>query len=317
MARQNAAAIEARMQAQGERLSIAAEAFNGARYRRQLLEGRTVKAKAAEVQAQKRLAVLRQRLDSRARLLYMHPGAPYAAFLNMRSLSDSGRQRVLSDAVLTADSDLVSATDRARRQVMAEARKLSALREQAQQTEEVLAARRADAGAQLSSQRAFLATVKGDIARMIAADRQRQLTAARHGTVTGRRNVVIDESAIPPPPPPKAGASKALAVARAQIGKPYLWGAAGPDKFDCSGLTMYAWATVGVQLVHFAASQYDMLPKVRRNALQPGDLVFFGNPIHHEGIYEGGGIMIDAPETGEFVRRDSIYRADYAGASRP
>jgi cell wall-associated NlpC family hydrolase len=310
------------MQAQGERLSIAAEAYNGARYRRQVLEGRTVKAKAAEARAQKRLAVLRQRLDSRARLLYMHPGAPYAAFLNMRSLSDSGRQRVLSDSVLTADSDLVSATDRARRQVMAQARKLSALREQAQQTEETLAARRADAGAQLRSQRALLASVKGDIARLVAADRQRQLEAARRGTIGApsggkRAGVKLDESVFPPPPPPKAGAAKAVAVARAQIGKPYLWGAAGPDKFDCSGLTMYAWATVGVQLVHFAASQYDMLPKVRRSQLQPGDLVFFGSPIHHEGIYEGGGIMIDAPQTGENVRRDSIYRPDYAGASRP
>jgi cell wall-associated NlpC family hydrolase len=80
---------------------------------------------------------------------------------------------------------------------------------------------------------------------------------------------------------------------------------------------MYAWAKVGVQLVHYAASQFFMLPKVRQSQLRAGDLVFFGSPIHHVGIYEGGGIMIDAPQTGENVRRDSIYRPDYAGASRP
>src|SRR5439155_23319212 len=103
-AREKAAAIEARMQTQGERLSIAAEAYNGARYRRQLLEVRAVKARAAEASARGRLATLRRRLSSRVRLLYMHPGAPVAAYLNMRSLDTIGRQRVLSDAVLTADS---------------------------------------------------------------------------------------------------------------------------------------------------------------------------------------------------------------------
>jgi len=253
----------------------------------------------------------------------MHPGAPVAAYLNMRSLDTIGRQRVLSDAVLTADSDLVSATDRARRQVLMQVQRLAALREQAQRSEEMLATDQTEAASALAAQRGLLATAKGDIARIIAADMRRQLDVARRATSVaplspkGTKLSSANEAAIPPPPPPKAGAAHAVAVARAQIGKPYQWGAAGPDTFDCSGLTMYAWATVGVQLVHFAASQYDMLPKVPRNALQPGDLVFFGSPIHHEGIYEGGGIMIDAPETGELVRRDSIYRADYAGASRP
>ncbi len=119
------------------------------------------------------------------------------------------------------------------------------------------------------------------------------------------------------PPPVDWGAPTALSIARAQIGKPYVWGAAGPNTFDCSGLTLYAWGKVGISMIHFAASQYAEFPHVSRAQLQPGDLVFFGSPIHHEGIYEGGGIMIDAPETGENVRRDSIYRPDYAGASRP
>ena len=80
---------------------------------------------------------------------------------------------------------------------------------------------------------------------------------------------------------------------------------------------MYAWAAVGVSMIHSAAAQYDEFPHVSKSELAPGDLVFFGSPIHHVGIYEGGGVMIDAPQTGELVRRDSIYRADYVGASRP
>jgi cell wall-associated NlpC family hydrolase len=80
---------------------------------------------------------------------------------------------------------------------------------------------------------------------------------------------------------------------------------------------MYAWRSAGVSLPHSSRAQYASLPHVSRSQLQPGDLVFFGNPIHHVGIYEGGGVMINAPETGEKVRRDSIARSDYAGAARP
>jgi cell wall-associated NlpC family hydrolase len=80
---------------------------------------------------------------------------------------------------------------------------------------------------------------------------------------------------------------------------------------------MFVWAKAGVLLTHFAADQYNEAPHVPAGALQPGDLLFFGNPIHHVGIYVGGGLMIDAPHTGASVRIDSIGRSDYAGAARP
>ena len=115
----------------------------------------------------------------------------------------------------------------------------------------------------------------------------------------------------------KGGAGTAVSTAAAQIGKPYEWAAEGPDSFDCSGLTMFAWGKAGVSLPHSSGAQYASLPHVGRAQLRAGDLVFFGSPIHHVGIYEGGGVMINAPETGENVRRDSIARADYAGAARP
>src|SRR5439155_3000487 len=98
-----------------------------------------------------------------------------------------------------------------------------------------------------------------------------------------------NDANLPPPPAPSTGASTALGVAQAQSGKPYEWAAAGPDKFDCAGLTMYAWGKAGVQLPHSAAAQFDMLPQVARSQLAPGELVFFGSPIHLVGLYEGGG----------------------------
>ena len=329
-AKQKAAALAAQIEAQGARLSLADEQYNEAANRKVQLDGDVTQARSDALAAEKRWAALRRRLDQRVKALYMHPGAPLAAWLNMRSLTEDARARVLSDSVLTSDATLVSQTDRARHDVLSKARQLSALRADAQQSVETLASERATVASALGTQRALLGNVRGDIAKLIAADRQRQLTLARrraaaspsapttaasNGTPSG--GAVANDASLPPPPAPSPGAATALDVARQQIGKPYEWAAAGPDSFDCSGLTMYAWGKAGVQLPHSAAAQFDMLPKVGRASLAPGDLVFFGSPIHHVGIYEGGGVMINAPQTGENVRRDSIDRADYAGAARP
>jgi cell wall-associated NlpC family hydrolase len=113
-------------------------------------------------------------------------------------------------------------------------------------------------------------------------------------------------------------AAAALRYAYAQLGKRYRYGAAGAITFDCSGLTMRAWAAAGVSLSHNAAAQYASTHHVARSALLPGDLVYFGHPIHHVGIYIGGGKFIEAPYTGADVRISSLSsRHDFAGASRP
>jgi cell wall-associated NlpC family hydrolase len=120
---------------------------------------------------------------------------------------------------------------------------------------------------------------------------------------------------------PAVTSSKAAAVLRyayAQLGKPYRYGASGARSFDCSGLTMRAWAAAGVSIGHNAAAQYASTRHVARSALQPGDLVYFGHPIHHVGIYIGGGKFIEAPYTGADLRISNLSnRHDYVGASRP
>ncbi len=99
-----------------------------------------------------------------------------------------------------------------------------------------------------------------------------------------------------------------------QLGKPYQWGGAGPDSYDCSGLTMDAWARAGVQLAHWTGYQWISGPHVPLDDLQRGDLLFYATnnsepaTIHHVGIYIGDGMMVDAPYTGAFVRIDSIYQ---------
>jgi cell wall-associated NlpC family hydrolase len=109
-----------------------------------------------------------------------------------------------------------------------------------------------------------------------------------------------------------------------QLGKPYQWGGAGPDSYDCSGLTMDAWARAGVQLAHWTGYQWLSGPQVPLTDLQRGDLLFYATnnsdpaTIHHVGIYIGNGMMVDAPYTGAFVRIDSIYQPGTPiGAVRP
>lgn len=116
--------------------------------------------------------------------------------------------------------------------------------------------------------------------------------------------------------PPAAGADAAIAEARRQLGKPYEYGGSGPDTFDCSGLTSWAWRAGGKSLSHSSRAQWSETSRVSMGDIAPGDLLFYGSPIHHVGLYVGDGQMIEAPETGKNVRYASIYRSDFVGAGR-
>jgi cell wall-associated NlpC family hydrolase len=104
-------------------------------------------------------------------------------------------------------------------------------------------------------------------------------------------------------------------AALSQVGKAYRFAAAGPDAYDCSGLTMWAWSQAGVSLPHYSKAQYDSVTHVPLSAIQPGDLVFFYGDIHHVGIYIGGGQMVDAANPALGVRVAGIGGA--IGAARP
>ncbi|MEU0979440.1 NlpC/P60 family protein [Streptomyces griseus] len=114
-----------------------------------------------------------------------------------------------------------------------------------------------------------------------------------------------------------AKAEKVLAFARAQIGKPYVWGASGPSSYDCSGLTQAAWREAGVDLPRTTWDQVKIGTRVATSDLRPGDLVFFYDDISHVGIYKGDGMMIHAPKPGANVREESIYSMPIHGSVRP
>ena len=110
--------------------------------------------------------------------------------------------------------------------------------------------------------------------------------------------------------------AQALQAAISRLGDPYVWGAAGPSQFDCSGLVMWAYAQVGIALPHFTVSQYNSGVHVSRSDLEPGDLVFFFPNISHVGMYIGNGMMINAPNFGEDVKVEPVFWSSFIGAVR-
>ena len=158
------------------------------------------------------------------------------------------------------------------------------------------------------------AGIKNDIQRL-----QEQQAAAARATAEAAAQAAASGASNggggSVPDPGGSGNSAVVAIAQRYLGVPYVYGGASPSGFDCSGLTMYCYAQVGVGLSHGATDQQHASTPVPISALQPGDLVFFGNASYsyHVGIYVGGGSMINAPHTGAVVSYGSIGGAWIGG----
>lgn len=180
--------------------------------------------------------------------------------------------------------------------------------------QERLSALKARLDRRVSSQSAEVDHLQAVVARIEARrTRREQLAAARASAAAP----VPEGFKAHPAPATNPAAATAVKAALAEVGKPYVWAAAGPDAFDCSGLTMWAWGKAGVSLPHNAGEQYTATTRVSQAGLQPGDLVFYYHPIEHVAMYIGNDQMVEAPHTGALVRVVPLRTADYAGAGRP
>jgi peptidoglycan DL-endopeptidase CwlO len=135
-------------------------------------------------------------------------------------------------------------------------------------------------------------------------------------TTTKVPKVYVFVSPTSPAPAVHPQTAEVVAWLQSKIGIPYVWGGEGATGFDCSGLSMMAWRSVGVSIHHNSRAQFGQTDRIALADLAPGDLLFYGDPIHHLGIYIGGGKMIEAPRTGLTVRVSSIQRRDLVGAGR-
>ncbi|TNC23894.1 C40 family peptidase [Amycolatopsis alkalitolerans] len=194
---------------------------------------------------------------------------------------------------LQSYTDAVNAASAAAQQATDAKNRAQAASDQAQQLLNDLNTRSAALQAQVDQ-------LKQLSTRLTAADR-----AAQRDTGGSAPNL----------PAPSAAAQKAIDVALSKLGDAYVWGATGPNTFDCSGLMLFSYRAAGVSLPRTAASQQQTGLPVSRSALQPGDLVFFGSPAYHVGMYLGDGKMVQAPTSGDVVKISPLQN-DYAGARR-
>jgi cell wall-associated NlpC family hydrolase len=212
---------------------------------------------------------------------------------------NSALQDFQSEQAELASLERSTATDLA--QLEAQEQSLTALRKQSED--------------KITEAKSVLAQLTEQERQRIAAEEARQAAAAQQaaegGTATTTTTTTDD--------PGVAGsgrAAKALAFAKAQLGKPYRYAAAGPSAYDCSGLTSAAWKAAGVSLPRTSQAQFGAGKAVSKSDLQPGDLVFFYSGISHVAIYVGNGTIIHAPHPGSNVRYAKLDSMPFAGARR-
>lgn len=342
-----AQAIIAEIQAIDEEVGAAAERWNGANLELDSLTQELAETRRDLVRARRHLAASRARAAERLRDLYVNgePDSTLEILLGASTLDDVILGLDAVERIASQDASIVREAKTFRGRVLEREEQLTEARREQASIVAQLASEKAAIEARLADRQQLLASVKDEIARIEQAEARRQAELRRQAQLELERQqraaaVQLEQAArvsdtVEPapapsprpepaaPPAPPADASKGarvVAIAMQYLGIPYVWGGASPSQgFDCSGLTMYVFAQIGVSLPHFAAAQYRMGVPVSRDQLQPGDLVFFRG-LGHMGMYIGGGNFIHAPRTGDVVKisslSESYYVANWVGARR-
>jgi cell wall-associated NlpC family hydrolase len=251
--------------------------------------------------------------------------------LGARSLDDMISRMDSAKSITSLDARVLSQVKTFRHAVKRNHELLARARVAQQRVVSDRAAAKSSIESQIGRQSSLLASIKGEIARIVAADRARQLqmaavaqqrlavahrVASSQETVVGASVIAPQAQTVVAPPSSHSGAASA---ALSQLGTPYVWAGSQPGGFDCSGLVMWAFAQVGVGLPHSSYAQYSYGVPVSRDQLQAGDLVFFDG-LGHVGIYIGGDQFVHAPHSGDVVKISSLsegwYTSTYVGARR-
>ncbi|MFI2629920.1 NlpC/P60 family protein [Streptomyces collinus] len=234
----------------------------------------------------------------------------------------TGRQKVAVDDYIAQQSETMTKRQEATESLKALTESQGDLKTAKATVQRKLAAARELLSKLTAEEKARLAAIEkekqeeaarkaAELARQQAAQQQAQEEAAQQqdsgSSSSGSAGSGSSTSTAPADSSYATKADKALAFARAQIGKPYVWGAVGPGSYDCSGLTQAAWKAAGVDLPRTTYDQVNAGTTVPLSQAQPGDLVFFYDDVTHVGIYIGNGMMIHAPKPGTYVREESIY----------
>ena len=309
--------VEARIAAINTQAEKITEAYDAARGRLADFKGKVRAARATLAKDQKVLDGMQGRIQAIATAAYESGGLSDATTLlqtgNPASVANRTSQLAVVAQTRRAELAQALAADRA---VRADRASYTAQLAAERATVASIATKRHQIQALLAKEQRTLDSLKAAQRRRLAEQRAReraQALAARrayHPAPAATQHASYSG-------PATGSAATAVKFAYAQLGKPYVYGGAGPNSYDCSGLTMASWAAAGVSLPHNAAAQQASIPAVSLSALQPGDLVFFGSPAYHVAIYIGGGRIIQAPHTGAYVEITPLSYMTPSGAGRP
>jgi cell wall-associated NlpC family hydrolase len=328
--RAQAQAIMAEVQQLDSDLAKSIEAYNFAAIELDGIDADIATNGKHLVVARKSLGVAQQRAAQRLRDLYINGSgdSTLEVILGSSSLDEVIARLDAIERVSGLDALILRNVRTYRKNVEEHRDRLQDARADQERIVGERAAQKASIEGRLAERQQLLASVKDEIVRMQEEERRRQaaLAAEARARLAAQRLVAqnaaeaatvasaaSDAGVIPQAPPPDGSrASQVIAIAMQYLGIPYVWGGASPSQgFDCSGLTTYVFAQIGVSLPHHAASQYGYGVPVSREDLQPADLVFFDG-LGHMGMYIGGGQFIHAPHTGDVVKISSIYEDWYA-----
>jgi len=258
------------------------------------------------------LTIARRNLSSHVVAIYKNQTADMLdVVLSTSSFQDLITQVDYLNKLGEQDSAILSTVRRYKQQVQSRRAGLIADRKQATSLVAQMAAKKGRIEQTLSQRRSMLAGVEGEIRRLEraeAAAAARRVAAAQAAgaaptaatTTASTQTPIIPSDAGP-------GHPEVCAIAARYLGVKYVYGGASPETgFDCSGFVMYVYSQIGMSLPHYSGSQQSMGSPVSMSALQPGDLVFRGNPAYHVGIYVGGGMVIHSPHTGSVVSYQSV-----------
>ncbi len=295
------------------------EDFDSATVKLHQLEARLSATRTEAVQARTAAEQARAVLAERARQAYEGAGSSLDVLLGATTFADFNERAQFASSLAKMNIDAATQAE-----VTGRAADLAGARlEQALQERKVLldtlSTRQKQIEGSIADQQALIDQLEKEISQ--AELRQVLSQPAPNDGGGGPKPDPTPAPTPPPPPPPSSGAGAAVDAAYSALGVPYKWGGSNPDEgFDCSGLTMWSWAQGGVSLPHSSSAQYASIPHVSKDALRPGDLLFFYQPISHVAMYVGNNQMIHATHPGSVVSLsalDSYWWAVFTGAGRP
>lgn len=288
------------------------ERYNSAVYHLDQTEARLDRTRTELKIARTSLGRARHALNKRVISVYMDQGdasnSTVAILFQANSLEDMVERIEAAERISDHDAQVVRQVADISKKVTA--RKVSLEKMQARQRSLVarISSEKSSVERRIAERKAFVRSVSEEIASLVAEERrQAQLQAQRARRIVAGYSsepVSVEAAPIGAAPPSSIGAA-VVQAAMTRLGMPYVWAAAGPDSFDCSGLVMWAFAQAGMSLPHSSYAQMGGGVPVAYSDLQAGDLVFF-NGGSHVGIYVGGGSFVHAPHTGAVVSVSSL-----------